>query len=478
MNEKGFHGLHIAPGILQVLTKLAFTQPTPIQERSIPIAIEGKDVMGIAQTGTGKTLAFGIPMIQRIIQEKGVGLIVLPTRELALQVRESLHAIGGALGIKSVVLIGGAHMGRQMREIREKPRMIIGTPGRIIDHLDQKTLSLSNVTMLVLDEADRMLDMGFAPQLKRILQSLPSERQTMLFSATMPPEIVQIARAFMKLPVQVEIASPGTAASGVTHEVFMLTRDQKNPLLQKLLVDYRGSVLVFMRTKFGAKKTSRDLKRANHSVIELHSSRTPGQRREALEGFKSGRYRILVATDIAARGIDVSSIELVINYDLPKQAEDYVHRIGRTGRAGAVGHAISFATPDQRADLKKIERLLKKTLPLGTLPKSLPSPIIAPPEPYSEKKRYSPRPHRDVGNRPSFNSRQPVREHRHSSGRPLARSYRPAKKEFGAPTHRSGRSSQQSNSSVVPHRNRPSDGSFRTDAHRSTFSRNHFKKKT
>jgi len=378
MNEKNFYGLGIAPSILEVLTRFKFREPTPIQEQSIPVAIAGKDLMGIAQTGTGKTLAFGIPMIQRILQGKGAGLIILPTRELALQVREALQKIGETLGIKTAVLIGGAFMGRQIREIRERPNIIVGTPGRIIDHLNQRTLNLSGIKILVLDEADRMLDMGFAPQLKRILSFVPTERQTMLFSATMPPDIMQMARAFMKLPVQIEIASPGTAASTITHEVFILAREQKKPLLQKLLGDYRGSILIFMRTKFSAKKITRDLKYAHHSVAEIHSNRTPSQRRDALEGFKNGRYRVLVATDIAARGIDVTNIELVINYDLPRQADDYVHRIGRTGRAGIAGHAISFVTPDQRGDLKKIEKLLRKSLPIGKLPESLPAPFSIP----------------------------------------------------------------------------------------------------
>ncbi len=392
MNEKSFYGLSIAPGILQVLTKLKFTEPTPIQEQSIPVAIEGKDLMGIAQTGTGKTLAFGIPMIQRILQGQGVGLIILPTRELALQINESLDKIGRTLGIKTAVLIGGAYMSRQIKEISKRPNIIIGTPGRIIDHLDQRTLNLSSVKILVLDEADRMLDMGFAPQLKRILHFVPTERQTMLFSATMPPDITRMARTFMKLPVQIEIAPQGTSASTVTHEVFILTREQKNPLLQTLLNDYRGSVLVFMRTKFGAKKVTRDLKHSHHSVAELHSNRTPGQRHDALEGFKNGRYRILVATDIAARGIDVTNIELVINYDLPGQAEDYIHRIGRTGRAKAVGHAISFVTPDQRGDLIKIEKFLKKSFPHGKLPESLPAPLSKSQDNH-QKKYYRRRSH-------------------------------------------------------------------------------------
>lgn len=216
-----FSGLGIVPAILNVLQKHRFQEPTPIQAQSIPVAIDGKDLVGIAQTGTGKTLAFGIPMIQHALRKKGIGLVILPTRELAFQVRDSLNSIGSTLNIKMAVLIGGMPMGRQVSEIRRQPDIIIGTPGRIIDHLDRKTLMLSSVSMLVLDEADRMLDMGFAPQLKRILSSVPTERQTMLFSATMPPDIVSIARAFMKLPIQIEIAPSGTIPDAVTQEVFI-----------------------------------------------------------------------------------------------------------------------------------------------------------------------------------------------------------------------------------------------------------------
>jgi len=394
-NPSDFYGLGIAPGILDVLAKHKFKQPTPIQVRSIPIGVEGKDLVGIAQTGTGKTLAFGIPMIQRILQTKAMGLVVLPTRELAVQVRDSLQTLGGPLGVKTVVLIGGAPMGRQVAEIRHRPNIVIGTPGRINDHLEQKTLSLSGVRILVLDEADRMLDMGFAPQLKRILAHVPTERQTLLFSATMPPEIMKMARIFMKLPVQIEIAPQGTAATNVTHEVFVVGRNQKMALLSKLLTDYRGSVLVFTRTKFSAKKVARDVRAFGHTANEIHSNRSLNQRQDALAGFKNGRYRVLVATDIAARGIDVTGIELVLNFDLPEQAEDYVHRIGRTGRAGAVGHAISFATPDQRRDLQTIERLIKKTIPLAKLPDSLPKVESQPMEDFSR------------GPRRSFHSRPP-----------------------------------------------------------------------
>ncbi|MBI3589354.1 MAG: DEAD/DEAH box helicase [Candidatus Liptonbacteria bacterium] len=418
--NSGFYGLGIAPNVLAVINKFGFKTPTPIQSRSIPIALEGKDLVGIAQTGTGKTLAFGVPMIQRILQNRGMGLIVLPTRELAVQVRDAIAMVGGTLGIKTALLIGGAPMGRQVAEIRRRAEIIIGTPGRINDHLEQKTLTLSGVKVLVLDEADRMLDMGFAPQLRRILSFVPTERQTMLFSATMPPEIMKMARMFMKLPVQIEIAPQGTAAANVTHEVFVVGRNQKLPLLNKLLADYRGSVLIFTRTKFAAKKVARDVRAFGHTANEIHSNRSLNQRQEALLGFRNGRYRVLVATDIAARGIDVTGIELVINYDLPDQAEDYVHRIGRTGRAGASGHAISFATPDQRRDLQLIERLIKKTIPLAKLPESLPRVEIQPTEdfPRGPRRGFHSRPQgqsdrrthpssRPAGSGGSFSSRKP-----------------------------------------------------------------------
>jgi len=376
-DTSGFSGLGIAPVILDLLAKNNFVTPTPIQIRSIPVGISGKDLVGIAQTGTGKTLGFGIPALTHVLQKKGNVLVVLPTRELALQVHEALLQIGQPLGVRFAVLIGGASMGRQLSEIRRGADIVIGTPGRIIDHLDQKTLVLPKTNLLVLDEADRMLDMGFAPQLHRILQRVPEVRQTLLFSATMPSAIMNIARKFMKLPIQIEVAPQGTTVEKVTQEVFVLAKEQKLSLLLKLLGDYRGSVLVFTRTKYGAKKVARGVRDAGHKAIEIHSNRSLGQRKAALNGFKNGSYRVLVATDIAARGIDVSAIEVVINFDLPSQPEDYVHRIGRTARAGAEGHAISFATPDQRGDLRTIERLVRQTLPMSKLPDFLPRPVVS-----------------------------------------------------------------------------------------------------
>ena len=368
-SQRGFAGLGIAPKLLEILAWLKFTTPTPIQYKAIPVAVEGKDVIGIAQTGTGKTLAFGVPLIQRLMQtSESMGLIILPTRELALQVNEMLLKVGRTLGIRTAVLIGGASMGYQIQALRRNPHIIIGTPGRIIDHLNQKTLTFHRVKILILDEADRMFDMGFAPQITKILQSVPKERQTMLFSATMPDNIMRIATSHMKLPVRVEIARSGTTVEKVEHELFVVRKDQKNPLLAKLLSSYKGSVLLFSRTKYGAKRICRDIRNMGHSAAEIHSNRSLAQRREALEGFKIGRYRVLVATDIASRGIDVKGIELVLNYDLPESPEDYVHRIGRTARAGMAGRAISFVMPEQRHKVRDIERLTRIVLPVSQLP--------------------------------------------------------------------------------------------------------------
>jgi ATP-dependent RNA helicase RhlE len=369
--KSGFYGLGIAPGILQTLERLHFETPTPIQQRAIPIAIEGKDLIGIAQTGTGKTLAFGIPMIQKLAQKRGQGLIILPTRELALQVDEALHKVGRPFGLKTVVLIGGLPSRPQINSIAKNPHIIIATPGRLIDHLSQKTIKLGRVSVLVLDEADRMLDMGFQPQIKRILEVVPRNRQTMLFSATLPPEIISIASSYMKLPVSIKIAPSGTTIENVSQEIFIVEKTAKAQLLAVLLKKYPGSTLIFMRTKFGAKRVTKSLRDLGEKVTEIHSNRSLSQRRDALEGFRSGRFRVLVATDIASRGIDVKAIETVINYDLPSQAGDYVHRIGRTGRAGMEGRAISFAMPEERNDIRDIERLIRKSIPISAPPVGL-----------------------------------------------------------------------------------------------------------
>ncbi|MBU2541130.1 MAG: DEAD/DEAH box helicase [Candidatus Omnitrophica bacterium] len=347
---------------------MKFTVPTPIQHKVIPIAIEDKDIIGVAQTGTGKTLAFAVPIIQRLSQRKGRALILTPTRELAIQVHDVFQKIATSFGINTAVIIGGASMGLQLKALRRNPRVIVATPGRLVDHMERRTVLLADVNVLVLDEADRMLDMGFLPQIERIIKFVPRNRQTMLFSATIPGEIVRMAAAHMKLPIHIEVAPSGTTAEHITQEVFIVKKSSKHQLLIKLLDAYHGPVLIFSRTKIGARKIARELQRMNRRAAEIHSDRSLAQRKEALNGFKSGKYKILVATDIAARGIDVTGIELVINYDLPDDTENYVHRIGRTGRAGHEGRAISFATPEQGSDVRNIEKLIKTALPISEHP--------------------------------------------------------------------------------------------------------------
>ena len=363
-----FYGLGIAPKILDVLERLKFKIPTPIQLKVIPLALEGKDVIGIAQTGTGKTHAFAIPICQTLAQKPGMALILAPTRELALQISENFQPLALAFSLRSACLIGGAPMDRQVQALRKNPGIVVATPGRLIDHMSQWNIMLDSVKILVLDEADRMLDMGFAPQIEKILRFAPKERQTMLFSATIPPEIMAMAAHHMKLPVCVEIAPSGTTAEGVTQELFIVKKEAKLRLLGKLLAHYQGAVLLFARTKHGARKITRSIRDMGYSTAEIHSNRSLIQRRDALEGFKCGRFKVLVATDIAARGIDVKGIELVVNYDLPDDAGNYVHRIGRTARAGHKGHAISFATPDQSHDVRDIEKIIRATLPISKHP--------------------------------------------------------------------------------------------------------------
>lgn len=380
-----FSDLGIAKNLLAILNKNGFEIPTPIQHQVIPGALEGKDVVGIAQTGTGKTLAFGIPMIQRIAVSKGHGLVIVPTRELALQVEESLNKVGAPLGLRTTVVIGGVNQNPQIRALKKKPHIVIATPGRLVDLVDQGHYSLKQVTVVTLDEADRMLDVGFLPQIKKVLKTIPPERQTMLFSATMPKSISSLASAFMKIPLRIEIAPQGTSSKNVEQEVFVVRKNDKLRLLESLLEEYKDSTtLVFSRTKYGAKKIARKIRAMGHTATEIHGNRSQSQRQKALDGFTNGAFRVMVATDIAARGIDVQHITLVINFDLPDNSEDYVHRIGRTGRAGRSGKAISFVTPSQKADVRKIEKLIRKSLPVLALPELPPERV---PQPQEHKER-------------------------------------------------------------------------------------------
>ena len=355
--KSGFYGLGIAPKLMDILDKKGFVTPTPIQQKSIPIATEGKDMVGIAQTGTGKTIAFSLPMIQRLAQAPGKALVLLPTRELALQVAEVCRDFAPAFNMGVACLIGGEGKEGQLRDLNRKARILIGTPGRVYDHMERGAAKVHDARILVLDEADRMFDMGFAPQINRIIRQLPAQRQTMLFSATIPDEVMKLASQHIKLPIRIEVAKSGTAAQNVIQELYVVRSGSKPMLLMKLLEKYAGTVLVFVETRYDAMKVAGYLQYANYPVAELHSDRSMGQRKEAMEGFKSGKYRVMVATDIAARGIDVTGIELVVNYEMPAEDDAYVHRIGRTGRAGQPGRAVTFATPEQGGDVRSIETL-------------------------------------------------------------------------------------------------------------------------
>ncbi|PIR52107.1 ATP-dependent helicase, partial [Candidatus Peregrinibacteria bacterium CG10_big_fil_rev_8_21_14_0_10_49_16] len=358
-----FQDMGVDSKLLTVLNAAHVLQPTPIQHQAIPLILEGKDCIGIAQTGTGKTFAFGLPMLQRLSQGKKRALILLPTRELAYQIEEALLPFAQALGIPMIVFVGGVPIHRQRQMLRTNPRILIATPGRLVDHVQSKTVTLKEVEILILDEADRMLDMGFKPQIDRILTHVPRERQTLLFSATMANDIVQLATKQMRLPLRIEVAPEGTAAEKVEQEIIIVQQQNKLLLLTSLLEEMEGKVLIFSRTKHGAKKMARALNAAGLKAAEIHANRSLPQRRSALEGFKKGTYRILVATDIASRGIDVTDIDLVVNFDLPDDSADYVHRIGRTGRAKRQGRAISFATPTQAKDIREIEKLIRSKIP-------------------------------------------------------------------------------------------------------------------
>jgi ATP-dependent RNA helicase RhlE len=368
--SKSFADLGLSPKALQALERAGFEHPTPIQAQAIPPALAGKDVIGTAATGTGKTAAFVLPILERLAGRTGTRALVLaPTRELALQIGEEVDRFGRGRHARGAVVIGGVGMGQQSAAFKERREIVVATPGRLVDHLAQGTARLDEIEILVLDEADRMLDMGFKPQLTRVLAKLPRARQTLLFSATMGAEVAEFARAHLKDPVRVEVVRSGTTAARAVQHVFLASQEEKLPLLLALLEADALSTLVFTRTKRRADKVWKAIDRAGHKTARIHADRSQGQRRMALEGFKDGQYRVLVATDIAARGIDVAEIGHVVNFDLPHVAEDYVHRVGRTARAAASGRASSFASPEEHDLLRGIERLTRVELPRAEVPR-------------------------------------------------------------------------------------------------------------
>jgi ATP-dependent RNA helicase RhlE len=364
-----FQALGLSEVVLRNLAKAGFNEPTSIQAQAIPYAMEGRDVLGCAQTGTGKTAAFVLPLLEKLAGlSKGHprALILVPTRELAIQIQETIDKLGWQTSVSATTIVGGADMNAQVRGLRQRPDILVSTPGRLLDHMWNGTVALTAIKILVLDEADRMLDMGFAPQINQILEALPEERQTLLFSATMPVDLARLAQASVKNPVRVMVTPSATTAEGVIQALHHTTQEGKPSLLVSLLGREQNSVLVFTRTKHRADRLGRLLGGEGHKVAVIHGDRSLSQRRAALEGFKRGTFRILVATDIAARGIDVANIGHVVNFDLPNCPEDYVHRVGRTARMKTTGRATSFVTSDDRDQLRAIERLLGKAVPLAT----------------------------------------------------------------------------------------------------------------
>ncbi|HET9752543.1 MAG TPA: DEAD/DEAH box helicase [Myxococcales bacterium] len=365
-----FAELGLSKKALSALAHAGFEAPTPIQAQAIPPALQGRDVVGSAATGTGKTLAFVLPMLERLFGKHGTrGLVLAPTRELALQIEEQVERFRHGYHLRSAAVIGGVGMSPQTQAFQKGVEIVVATPGRLNDHLDSGSARLGSVEILVLDEADRMLDMGFLPQIRRILQHLPRERQSLLFSATMAGEVAEFARENLRDPVRVEVARSGTTAERAVQQVFLVGQEEKTALLLALLEEDSLSTLVFTRTKRRADRLAKSLRRAGHDVAVIHADRSQGQRRAALEGFRSGEHRVLVATDIAARGIDVAEIGHVVNFDLPQVPEDYVHRIGRTARAEASGRASSFAAPEEHDLLRGIEKFTRKAVERAAVPR-------------------------------------------------------------------------------------------------------------
>jgi len=366
-----FAELMLAPELLRAVADAGYTAPTPIQARAIPLILRGRDIMGLAQTGTGKTAAFTLPIVQRLLggPRRARALILTPTRELAVQVKESFAKYAEHSGLVIVDIYGGVPLGPQEQALRTGVDVIVATPGRLLDHMERQNVAFDDLEVLVLDEADRMLDMGFAPQLNRIVAEIPKYRQTLLFSATMPPEVEALARKYLRKPIVVQVGMRTQAASTVTHAVYPVPRDRKSDLLIELLRQTElDSVLVFTRTKHGADKVVRNLESEGISALAMHSEKSQGQRTDALDRFRKGTIRVLVATDIAQRGLDIAGISHVINYDVPAQAEDYVHRIGRTGRAAATGDAFTFMAADEISMVRLIERTLGQPIPRISVP--------------------------------------------------------------------------------------------------------------
>lgn len=397
-----FAQLGLEAQLLKGVEAAGFETPTPIQIKAIPPALTGRDIVGSAQTGTGKTAAFALPILQRLGSHGALrSLILVPTRELAVQVEETFAQLGSFSDLKTMAVYGGVALGPQTDAMRSGLDIIVATPGRLLDHLERRHLTLDNIEIFVLDEADRMLDMGFAPDINRILKRIPKQRQSMLFSATIPPAIERLASRTLVEPIKLEAAINTAPAEGITEVLYRILASEKASLLLALLDSLTlGPTLIFCRTRRGADRISMILQQKKYRVATMHADRTQAQRGQALEGFRDGSFDILVATDIAARGLDVTGITHVINYDVPEYAEDYVHRVGRTARASAVGDAITFVDPWEESFIAAIEKFTGRSIPNERLPENYMSYEVPPPPPRRREGYSGSRPgHASAGSR-------------------------------------------------------------------------------
>ncbi|MFP7721962.1 DEAD/DEAH box helicase [Lysobacter sp. A3-1-A15] len=431
-----FESLGLSPALLRALSEQGYDTPTPIQTQAIPLVMAGHDLLGGAQTGTGKTAAFGLPLLNLLSKQTGVNgprkpraLILVPTRELAVQVNDSIRSYGKHLRLGTTTIFGGAGMGPQVDALRRGVDILVATPGRLIDHIERGTAKLDGIEILVMDEADRMLDMGFLPAIKRILARLPRDRQTLLFSATFEAQLKALALEFMRNPQQVQVAANNTIIETIAHRAHPVDSGRKRDLLVDILASRpNDQVIVFGRTKHGCNRLSEQLEKAGLKAVAIHGNKSQAARQKALNAFKANRVRVLVATDVAARGLDIPDLPLVINFDLPMVAEDYVHRIGRTGRNGATGEAISLVSPDEGGLLRQIQRILKDDIEMVTVDGYAPSrPIrldIAIPNPRSPGGRNNgPRKpaHRPHGKPAARHAHAGPKQHRGGAGRSSAR---------------------------------------------------------
>ncbi len=362
--DLSFSDLGLSEPIVESLSGVGFEHPTPIQARVIPVALEGSDVIGLAQTGSGKTAAFGLPMAERLMHGKGVrGLILCPTREIALQTRSFLDVVGKDHQLRTACLIGGVKYGPQLKDLSRNPDIVVATPGRLWDHVERKNVRLDRIETLVLDEADHMLDLGFLPQIRRILEALPAKRQTLMFSATMPATIEKLSNQFMRSPRVVDLRPATRAAEGIEHRLYLVEPEDQRACLIALAAEEPGSMLVFLRRKVDADWACRQLELEGHPVEKIHSGRTQSQRVAALQGLRQGEHRILLATDIAARGIDIPIIEHIVNFGMPETVEDYIHRAGRTARGAMLGTVSTIATWQDKETVRSVEKAIGEQLP-------------------------------------------------------------------------------------------------------------------